>query len=467
MPVRASVPVVCVNAAGVRHVCPSLNSASKYVCECEVAAGRPHLQPSGNVISRVLRTGAEYNGWRFESAPAVVDATADTPVAPVVAPVVATADAAPSVPAVTAVAEPAALDPMTFVFGPEAAEIFRNKAVRVTPDKRVSVYDVIQVVTDVQNPHRTYSDICSTYNVEPAENFKFGGQRQRPTPVIDVEGMLTLINLLPGANAARFRSGGARLLVRYLGGDESLIQEVQAIAQHHAEGHSTGTVGQLFHEAAAHASPQVEHVEHAIVPMVPLPLYQVLQVPEHKYQLMSPRLAGVNLILFAKKPVCYLLPLVSDGIQYIKVGFSTDFLERYSTHMREIPDLSGVWFVIESSIAVETEFKEYMRYAGKLVSARIGGKMQTELLTGITVHEAEFELCRIVREHQENSSLDLSKMKLKGELEMGMEKLRVEALKIEADREREKERDKHKGQMMQMIQQNPSLAPQLLQLLQL
>ena len=142
-------------------------------------------------------------------------------------------------------------DPLiAFVFGEEAAEAFRGKSVRITPDKRVSVYDVIKVVTEVENARDTYSTISSTHPevVAKTDNFQFPGQGQRPTPVTDIQGMLKLINLLPGANAARFRAGGAKLLVRYMGGDETLVDEVRAIQDHHASGASQGTMGQLFHE---------------------------------------------------------------------------------------------------------------------------------------------------------------------------------------------------------------------------
>ena len=441
MPVRTPVPVVCVNASEHR-VFPSLSSASKYVSDCEVAAGRPHQQPSINVIKHHLRLGLEYHGWRFlkgdqfgggEPVP-----TTDTAV-----------DKAPPA------AEPTVLDHITFAFGPEAAEIFRNKAVRVTPDKRVSVFDVIQVVTDGQNPRDTYANICQADSglVSKASTFKFPGAGQRLTPVIDMEGMLSIINLLPGANAARFRAGGARLLVRYMGGDESLVpqQSVALIAKQEGQtipdGHSTGAEGQPLHKAA--------HPSSSSSPK-----------PEFMYKLMSPRLEGVNLTLFAKKPVCYLLPFVYDGKSYIKFGFSTDILKRLKCHKREIPGLVGVWFVIEAPMAVETAFKEYMRCEDKLVSAWVGNKMQTELLTGITEHGAEMQLCKLVEAHQENSSLDLCKL----ERNVEMEKLKVEAIKVEKGAEVEKEklrmeaeRDK---QILQMIQQNPSLAPQLLPLLQ-
>lgn len=39
--------------------------------------------------------------------------------------------------------------------------------------------------------------------------------------------MIELINLLPGERAARFRQAGAKVLVRVLGGDETMVDEIR------------------------------------------------------------------------------------------------------------------------------------------------------------------------------------------------------------------------------------------------
>ena len=58
-------------------------------------------------------------------------------------------------------------------------------------------------------------------------HFKFSGQGQRDTPCFDARGCVMLINLLPGPKAAAWRLGTADLLVRFLGGDPSLVAEIQ------------------------------------------------------------------------------------------------------------------------------------------------------------------------------------------------------------------------------------------------
>ena len=60
-------------------------------------------------------------------------------------------------------------------------------------------------------------------------HLKFAGRGQRDTPVTDAKGIVDIIMLLPGLQAARVRRQAAELLVRYLGGALSLVDEVCAI----------------------------------------------------------------------------------------------------------------------------------------------------------------------------------------------------------------------------------------------
>ena len=97
---------------------------------------------------------------------------------------------------------------------------------------RVSVYDVLQVVTGCP----AYS--CSTRWQRlkdnfpevstPCANFKFSGRGQVATPVADVRSIAEIIMVLPGRAAAGVRKQAADILVRYLGGDASLVEEVAA-----------------------------------------------------------------------------------------------------------------------------------------------------------------------------------------------------------------------------------------------
>ncbi|GAQ86505.1 hypothetical protein KFL_002930020 [Klebsormidium nitens] len=53
------------------------------------------------------------------------------------------------------------------------------------------------------------------------------GSGQRPIPFTSARGLVTIINLLPGKKAAQFRLKCADVVVRYLGGDESLVAEIR------------------------------------------------------------------------------------------------------------------------------------------------------------------------------------------------------------------------------------------------
>lgn len=63
-----------------------------------------------------------------------------------------------------------------------------------------------------------------------SESYRFQS-RGRKTPVVGAKGLVTIMNLLQGERAARFRAAEADVLVRYLGGDLSLIQDVKGIHQ--------------------------------------------------------------------------------------------------------------------------------------------------------------------------------------------------------------------------------------------
>ena len=122
-------------------------------------------------------------------------------------------------------------------------EIFRNfqsdglkdQRIRATAEcpKRVAVYDVIKVITGNVNPHDTWNNLSCKFPEElgQTEFYTFPGKGRQTTPVVGARGLVTLMNLLKGDSAARFRAAEADVLVRYLGGDLSLIAEVQGIRQ--------------------------------------------------------------------------------------------------------------------------------------------------------------------------------------------------------------------------------------------
>ncbi|KAK9844732.1 hypothetical protein WJX74_006124 [Apatococcus lobatus] len=101
----------------------------------------------------------------------------------------------------------------------------------VGPPRRVSAIDVVKTVTNNSQYRRTWKDLLSAYPEVGVHTtyFKFPGQGQRQTPVVDARGIVLIVNLLPGERAAKFRAAGADVLVRYLGGDLSLVDEIRGI----------------------------------------------------------------------------------------------------------------------------------------------------------------------------------------------------------------------------------------------
>jgi hypothetical protein len=104
---------------------------------------------------------------------------------------------------------------------------------------RVSVYDVIRQLTNYSQANsahlwerlqNTFPDVCTT-----CTNFKFSGRGQKDTPVTDAEGITQIIMLLPGRAAAIARQSAANVVVRYLGGDVSLVREIMANRNMQAE----------------------------------------------------------------------------------------------------------------------------------------------------------------------------------------------------------------------------------------
>jgi hypothetical protein len=95
---------------------------------------------------------------------------------------------------------------------------------------RISALDVAMAVTGKDNNQaaRAIRDITAAHPEVKhfLFNFQFPGQGQRKTPVTDVRGIVEVVMLLPGKRAATARRQAAEILVRYMGGDVSLVGEI-------------------------------------------------------------------------------------------------------------------------------------------------------------------------------------------------------------------------------------------------
>jgi hypothetical protein len=125
----------------------------------------------------------------------------------------------------------------------------RESEIRITPDKMISVFDFIKVVGGQINPRKTWADILKNHKEEVVTfcyNLQFPGSGQSKTPVVNVQGMVKLLFWLPGEMAKQFRSKSAETMIRYLGGDLTLIDEIKAIDQMHVE--NPNNIAQVFRE---------------------------------------------------------------------------------------------------------------------------------------------------------------------------------------------------------------------------
>ena len=106
------------------------------------------------------------------------------------------------------------------------------KQLRTTDETppRISVIDVAVVITGhgADYASQTIRGIWQKHPEvrEKITDFKFPGKGQRKTQVVDAKGMIEIVILLPGTNAARVRHQAATLLCRFLGGDLSIVDEV-------------------------------------------------------------------------------------------------------------------------------------------------------------------------------------------------------------------------------------------------
>lgn len=125
-----------------------------------------------------------------------------------------------------------------------------------TPPK-ISVYDILSAVTGqpFEHSHVIFSRLQDAYPElrTKCSEFKFPGRGQRFTPVTNARGFVLIVNLLPGHRAAQFRMKAADIMVRYLGGDQTLISEIQRnAAGQDALPHDN--IGRLFGDAVAEST---------------------------------------------------------------------------------------------------------------------------------------------------------------------------------------------------------------------
>ena len=105
-------------------------------------------------------------------------------------------------------------------------------------DGQIAICDVISTITGqtadasrriwsrTLDAHPTLSEICGTTRFPLV-----GPGRPRETPTTDAKGIVQILMVLPGRTAAGHRQAMSEVIVRYLGGDPSLVDEIYANRQ--------------------------------------------------------------------------------------------------------------------------------------------------------------------------------------------------------------------------------------------
>ena len=112
---------------------------------------------------------------------------------------------------------------------------------RLTPEKLPALVDVGVVLTG-KSAHDVARDLRIIMDRHPDLGHKLsqvsfggrGGNRESLVPK-DLAALVEIIFLLPGRAAAQVRQAAAQIFVRYLGGDLTLISEIQRM--HHVQEH--------------------------------------------------------------------------------------------------------------------------------------------------------------------------------------------------------------------------------------
>ena len=116
--------------------------------------------------------------------------------------------------------------------------IFENKEVRIK-DGYISVFDILITATGCKKDsvYKTWLRIKKEYNdiLAECQDIKFDGKKQKETPCINTSGFIKLLMIIPGKLADKFRNDVAPIIIRNLGGDTTLINEIKYTDQLHIQ----------------------------------------------------------------------------------------------------------------------------------------------------------------------------------------------------------------------------------------
>jgi hypothetical protein len=220
--------------------------------------------------------------------------------------------------------------------------------IRMTPEKQPALIDAISILTrkNKNDSAEVWRELerSSREVKENILNIHFPGQGQRSTPVAkDLKTLVQVIFMLPGREASLVRQAAAEVFVRFMGGDLTLIQdvqrmnEVQRFLREHEPEHPMRAFGEAVEReptSSTEVSTPPEDSQEA--PVASLPPLQVPPNPVIMKVEDSIGLPGSDHLYAASR--------LEDNI--LKIGVSKDVVERMPELSRSFQagyTLQAVW----------------------------------------------------------------------------------------------------------------------------
>jgi hypothetical protein len=265
-------------------------------------------------------------------------------------------------------------------------------------------------------------------------NLKFPGPGQRPVAVVPLAVALDFAFLLPGKAAAQMRRKAAALVVRYLGGDITLVDEV------YANRHAQESIAAIPEEQRTPLEQAVRLCGEAVETQAqPMPASaEALFVPRKPLVIQdrdSVGLPGSDHLYAAGR----------HGENLIKIGVSKDVLQR----MRELPQTFGGQYELLAVWPHEAVLETLVLELLKTAKASVGSSREH-----FNAHANFEQICQIV-----DSARHLHRLKMDLEA-VGLKRRREEA---EFEEELADRALKRRQQEMQMKQEEARTSSQIKQ----
>ena len=238
---------------------------------------------------------------------------------------------------------------------------------------RVSIIDVVTAIAQCSpsNAALTFARLKNDYPdvTTNCSDVKFpdarGRKGQRASPVTDARGIVEIIMLLGGRQAARVRRQAAELLVRYLGGDLSLVDEVCRIRglQEEMAAQAPDNPRRIFGEAVeAAGDPRqlAEFCSDALTRAIPGIIDRLNAHIDQRLEHLSAR-QRVNLNVRAPKRAAPRPPIareLSPGVQPFPVGRFLDEKEREDPTWKDARRSFAPTFGMQVQVLKKKKLKE-------------------------------------------------------------------------------------------------------------